>query len=132
MKPSKKAEIVQITKVRMQKELKDKLTRSAERNNRTQNGELVHRLEQSFLKEETELREGTFIDMLGALAPQRKGEDGNTEIDATELAKRFVVLVGSNRDSNLRRYMSDRLRRPRPRGPATEKSDQKPPTERNE
>jgi hypothetical protein len=64
MKPSKKAEIVQITKVRMQKELKDKLARSAERNNRTQNGELVHRLEESFANEVQDLRDGAIINML--------------------------------------------------------------------
>jgi hypothetical protein len=55
MKPRKKAEIVQITKVRMPRELKDKLLRSAARNNRTQNGELVARLEASFAKDEETL-----------------------------------------------------------------------------
>jgi hypothetical protein len=130
MKPSKKAEIVQITKVRMQKELKDKLTRSADRNNRTQNGELVHRLEQSFLKEETELREGAYKDLLAALVPQRTGPDGTTEIDATELAKRLAGLLDASRDSNLGRYLADyQPKQPRRRGPATE---QKPTTERDE
>jgi hypothetical protein len=66
MKPAKKTQIVQITKVRMQKELKDKLTRSAERNNRTQNGELVARLEASFARDEEELRASTILNMLVA------------------------------------------------------------------
>src|SRR3984957_8657396 len=48
----------------MRAELKDKLTLSAARNNRTQNGELVHRLEKSFANEAQDLRDGAIIDML--------------------------------------------------------------------
>jgi hypothetical protein len=66
-KPSKKSKIVQITKVRMREELKDQLIRSATRNKRTQNGELVHRLEQSFAqdaKDAQELRDSGILDMM--------------------------------------------------------------------
>ena len=133
-KPDKKSVIVQMTKVRMQKELKDKLERSAARNNRTHNGELVHRLEQSFLREETELREAALSELLRALAPERKGEDGKTEIDATELAKKFSALVEPSRDSNVSRYLTDYLKQPRrPRGPGTDtKTNPKPPAEQDE
>jgi hypothetical protein len=138
MKPSKKAEIVQITKVRMQKELKDKLERAAGRNNRTHNGELVHRLEQSFLQEETELREDAFVDIMAALAPHRKGDDGKPEIDAAELAKRFADILRPRlltaSDSHLSRYLADYMKQQRrPRGAANNaKPNPKPPTERNE
>jgi hypothetical protein len=64
MAKRKKAEIAQITKVRMRAELKDKLTASANRNKRTQNGELVHRLEESFANEAQDLRDSAIIDML--------------------------------------------------------------------
>jgi hypothetical protein len=48
----------------MREELKDQLARSAARNNRTQNGELVHRLEQSFTHEAQDLRDSAILDMM--------------------------------------------------------------------
>lgn len=130
-KPDKKSVIVQVTKVRMQKELKDKLERSAARNNRTHNGELVHRLEQSFLREEGESRENALSELLRALAPERKSEDGGTEIDGTELAKRFAALVEPSRDSHLSRYLSDYLdpNTPRRARASDTKTNPKSPTE---
>jgi hypothetical protein len=93
MKTSKKSVIAQITKVRMQQELKDKLTRSAKLNKRTQNGELVYRLELSFAKEEEEARASVVDVMLEALAPKTKGNDGKQVIDTDKLAKLFAETL---------------------------------------
>lgn len=46
----KRTDVVQLSKIRISEELRRKLVRDAEKNNRTLNGEIVHRLEESYLR----------------------------------------------------------------------------------
>jgi hypothetical protein len=85
VKSTKKSKIVALTKVRMREELKDQLARSAARNNRTQNGELVHRLEQSFATDAKELRDSAIVDMLV-----------NHNEGSSELLRRFAFELAKN------------------------------------
>jgi Arc-like DNA binding dprotein len=87
VKSTKKSKIVALTKVRMREELKDQLARSAARNNRTQNGELVHRLEQSFATDAKELRDSAIVDMMV-----------NHNDFGSELLRKFASEIARNPD----------------------------------
>jgi hypothetical protein len=60
----KKSDLIQLSKIRMREALRARLARDAERKGITLNGEIVDRLEQSYLKDTQGERDAAIIDML--------------------------------------------------------------------
>jgi Arc-like DNA binding domain len=60
----KKTDTVQLSKIRLREDLRRKLARDAERHHTTLNGEIVARLERSYVLEEQRQRENALVDLL--------------------------------------------------------------------
>jgi hypothetical protein len=60
----KKTDTVQLSKIRLREDLRSKLARDADRHHTTLNGEIVARLERSYVLDEQRQRENALVDLL--------------------------------------------------------------------
>jgi hypothetical protein len=113
----KKSDIVQLSKIRMREELRHKLSRDAERNAKTLNGEIVDRLEKSYQARYVEkITERALLKAAAASVElTEKTADAPSErsgsSDAIPFAARVVeVLLGGNKlKSDLLRLIANEL-----------------------
>jgi hypothetical protein len=101
----KKSDVVQLSKIRMREELRQKLARDAERNAKTINGEIVDRLEGSYqraeiLKARDVLAARTYYapqDSQTCYVPQDSSPPTEDPTDQRLAAKVVDVLLGNNK-----------------------------------
>jgi len=87
----KKTEVVQLSKIRMREELRQKLARDAERKGATLNGEIVGRLEKSYG------------------ADERVSQAVTAAAEATENFKKELEKASDERFADLERFFEDRV-----------------------
>jgi chromosome segregation ATPase len=109
----KKTDTVQLSKIRMREELRQKLARDAERNAKTLNGEIVDRLENSY---EADERVKALREQANDL--RRSLEEGRAQLETdrnelkAETAELRQLIVEQNKDLEELRRTTGEIERP--------------------